>query len=63
MADARRLVESGMAPELAKEVARQIEGALGNDGPVSQAQYANHESRIAALESEVSDAIVTDQSQ
>lgn len=47
-ADPRRLIELGMVPELAREVARMIQAP--NDGPVTQAQYDDHEERIAALE-------------
>lgn len=59
MADARRLIELGMVPELAKEIARQIDGAGGVGSQATQ--IANHEARIAAIEDEMGDTIGTDQ--
>lgn len=61
MADARRLIELGMVPELAREVVRQIEGQ-GGDGAVAST-LSNHESRLVAIEDEMGDAIGTDQPQ
>lgn len=51
-ADPRRLIELGMVPELAREVARMI----GQESP----QLADHEERISALEDAMQAAIVTD---
>lgn len=59
MADARRLIELGMVPELAKEIVRQIDGTMGTGSQAST--LSDHEARIAAIEEEMGDTIGTDQ--
>lgn len=62
MADARRLVELGMVPELAKELARQIDEAVLSGG-VTQVQMSSVENRLTAVEANMSDTLATDQSE
>lgn len=50
MTDAEKLISLGVPTQLALELVRMMSGGLVNDGPITQAQFDDHEARIAALE-------------
>lgn len=62
LTEEEKLVNLGIPAPWAVAIVKLARDTAAN-GTVTQEQFANHEARISAVEGEVSDAIVTDQSQ